>query len=135
MSIRYRIDKVRKLVLSTATGLLTQRDITEHRRALLRDPDFVPSFKQIFDFRGVTDSELTSTDIRERAESKLFGDGSRRALVASSDLVFGMARMYQLLAADENSDEIRVFREMSDAVRWLDLAEVDPAARMVPEGP
>ncbi len=109
--------------------------MTEHRCALSCDPDFVPNYRQIFDLRGVTDLELTSTDLRERVANDVFGGGSRRALVASSDLVFGMARMYQLLAADENTDEIRVFREMSDAVRWLDLAEVDPAARIVPEGP
>jgi hypothetical protein len=121
--------------LSTATGILTERDMTEYRRALSCDPDFVPNYKQIFDLRGVTDSELTSTDLRERAANNVSGGGSRRALVASSDLVFGMARMYQLLAADENTDEIRVFRDMSDAVRWVDLAEIDPAVRSVPEGP
>jgi hypothetical protein len=47
-----------------------------------------------------------------------FGAGARRALVVTSDVVFGMARMYQILR-DESPDELQIFRKVDDAFRWL----------------
>jgi hypothetical protein len=47
-----------------------------------------------------------------------FWAGARRALVVTSDVVFGMARMYQILR-DESPDELEIFREMDGALQWL----------------
>jgi len=51
-----------------------------------------------------------------------FGPGARRAVVVTNDVVFGMARMYQILT-DESSDELQIFRNMDDALRWLWIAD------------
>ena len=49
---------------------------------------------------------------------------TRRAFVCDSDLSFGMARMAQALN-DERPSEIRVFREISEALDWLELDRPD----------
>ena len=45
--------------------------------------------------------------------------GARWAIIASTDVVFGMARMYELLRGDA-SYEIRVFRSAEEAQRWVE---------------
>jgi hypothetical protein len=51
-----------------------------------------------------------------------FWAGARRALVITNDVLFGMARMYQLLK-DESPDELQIFRNMDEALQWLGLAD------------
>jgi hypothetical protein len=51
-----------------------------------------------------------------------FGAGARRAVVVTNDVVFGMARMYQILT-DESPDELRIFRKVDDALQWLWIAD------------
>ena len=51
-----------------------------------------------------------------------YGTGARRALVVTNDLVFGMARMYQILS-DESPDEFEIFRKLDDALLWLEIID------------
>ncbi len=41
-------------------------------------------------------------------------------MVAEKDVSFGMARMYEMLREAE-PDQIKVFRDMAEARRWLGL--------------
>lgn len=118
MAWTYRIDLERRRVDSKLEGDFRSEDMREHMRALRDDPDFRADFDQLLDLSGVTDLTLTAADVREHVEESPFGAGSRRAIVASSDAVFGMARMYQILRANEK-DEIEVFRTFEDARQWL----------------
>jgi hypothetical protein len=124
MPAHYKIDKARRLVSSVATGTFTDDDLRGHTRGLAADPDFDPSFRQIFDLRGITDLDLTGPQMRERARENPWKEGSRRAFVCSREVVYGMARMYQLLT-DDGPDEIRVFRKMSEALAWLGLDTIE----------
>jgi len=48
----------------------------------------------------------------------LIGAG-RCAVVACKDSVYGMSRMWEIISS-ERSQQICVFRQMNDAVTWLD---------------
>lgn len=39
-----------------------------------------------------------------------------------NDLVFGMARMYQILT-ETSPDEVEIFRDLDEALRWLGVAD------------
>jgi hypothetical protein len=67
----YHIDKDRKLVMSTASGVLTRNDISTHMMNLLKDPDFNPAFSQLADFTHMTGREFTADDIRDFAHKCL----------------------------------------------------------------
>jgi len=54
----YKIDKERRLVLSSAYGVFSRADSVAHREKLLKDPDFDPSYSQIADFTQVTKFDL-----------------------------------------------------------------------------
>lgn len=120
MPCSYTIDLARSLVLSRGWGVLTDGELLAHVRALTVDPRFVRHFHQLADLRDVTDVEVTASTVREMARLNPYGDGSRRAVVVTSDVLFGMARMYQILR-DEPTDQLEIFRKLDDALRWLGI--------------
>lgn len=122
MPCAYTIDLTRSLVLSRGWNTVTDRELLAHVRTLTADPRFARNFRQLADLRDVTDVQVTAPTIREMARLNPFGPGARRAVVVTSDVVFGMARMYQILA-DESSDELQIFRNVDDALRWLWIAD------------
>jgi hypothetical protein len=122
--VSYRIDTPRRLVLTTACGALTDEESRTHVRELTADPEFDPSFRQLADFREVTSVELTNAGVRAVARKNPWKAGARRALVCDQNVLFGIARMFELLS-DGGEDEIQVFREMSDAQAWLGLDKIE----------
>ena len=96
MPISYRIDPSRKLVLTTATGVLTDDDLIRHKQRLVADPAFQPGMRQLSDVRGVTDLQVTPLGVRlmvaaDEGHAAALA-GHRLAIVVSKDLAFGMAR-------------------------------------------
>jgi hypothetical protein len=120
MPVSYVIDVEQRLVRSRAWGVLSDEDLITHYRAIAADPLFEPTFSQLGDLRDVTGVSLNATTIRSESTLLVFDRAARRALVASSDLAFGISRMYaqQAEAAPQN---IQVFRDMREAERWLAL--------------
>jgi hypothetical protein len=115
----YKIDKERKLVMSTGSGVLTLADPLEHQKQLQKDPDFERSFSQLLDFTNVTDVELSAEEIRRLAQTTIFSANSRRAFLVNSDLKFGLARMFAVFRETFGETGIRVFRNLDDALDWV----------------
>lgn len=124
MPITYRIDTARGLVLTTATGVLTDDELLEHKRALAADPAFAPGMRQLSDVRAVEQLAVTSEGVRlmvalDRDQADQLGD-YRLAIVTGADVVFGTARMYQTMT-DDQLNHVQIFRDMDDARAWLGL--------------
>lgn len=120
MPTHYEIDCTNRLILSFATGTLTDDEMDAHRKRLAADPDFDPEYRQLADFRGVTRLEITTARLREFAADNPWKKRTRRAFVCGSNEVFGMSRMFQLLT-DGASAEVGVFRDLEEARAWLGL--------------
>jgi hypothetical protein len=120
LPVTYTIDPERRVVLSEVTGLVTAEDFLEQGKRLAEDPAFDATFDQILDLRGATQVEMPTPALKGMAGLRLFGSGSRRALVAERDLTFGLARMYESLRADA-PESIKTFRTMEEARSWLGL--------------
>ena len=121
MPVTYNIDLARKVIRTTCSRPLTLPEVLDHFRALKDDPacsghldvllnvtdaDTVPASNQ---FREVN-AELRA--IRDKVQFGLC------AVVAGRDAMFGMMRVFEVLAADYFA-AIRVFREPADAETWL----------------
>jgi hypothetical protein len=119
MPASYKIDKEQRLVLSSGTGVVTAEDMWAHQRQLSNDKDFDPSFSQLVDLTGVTAIGFTPDDVHGLAERSIFSPQSRRAFVAKRDLLYGLARMFELLREARGKDEIQVFRDRNEALEWL----------------
>jgi hypothetical protein len=115
----YKIDKEHKLVMTTASGVFTLADALAHHDQLLKDLDFDPRYSQLVDFTHATTAELSADDIRKLVERRVFWPGSRRAFLVSGDLLFGLARMFEMLRESAGDGGIRVFRSLDDALEWI----------------
>ncbi len=125
MPVSYRIDRERRIVFTEASGVLTDSDVIELQRRLRDDPEFEPDFRQLADCRAIEEVGMTSQSVGEASSRSPFSQGSLRAIVVSSDVAFGMARMLENLR-HEARDEVRVFREAEEARRWLGLEPTSP---------
>jgi hypothetical protein len=120
MPASYRIDTAAGVVFVTFHGRVTDQDMLEGQRQLAGDPAFRPTMRQCVDARGVTDLSITAAGVRELAKGSIFAPGSRRAIIAGSETTYGYGRMFQILR-DASGDEVRVFRTVEAAHRWLGL--------------
>ena len=121
--IGYQIDRPRRVVLTTASGILSAGAIRDYQDRLRADPDFDPTFALIADFRAANLAEVTPSDIRRLAEEAPFGPESPRALVVSDDTNYGLARMfgaYSELAARKGP--VEAFRDLESAWVWIEGA-------------
>lgn len=73
----------------------------------------------MFDVTHVTDAQLTSEDIRRLAQTTVFSPDSRRAILVSNDLQFGLSRMFAIIRETFGEKGIRVFRNLDDALDWV----------------
>jgi hypothetical protein len=119
VSAFYKIDKERKLVLSSGTGVLTKEDILGHMDRLSKDPDFDPDFSQLMDFRQITGVEFGPQDVRQFAERNIFSPRARRAILVKDNLQFGLARMFEIHRELNGETGIRVFRTFDEAMDWI----------------
>ena len=120
----YTIDESLSIALTRGWGIVTDRDLLAHVRALAVDPRLRPHFRQFVDYMDVTTADVTRTGIRQLAELNPFGAGARRAMAVGSDVVYGMARMYQAMSPGRD-DEMEIFRDRDSAFEWLGVAAAD----------
>ena len=120
MPVTSQIDTSLGVVFSTLQGVVTQEDILAQIERFNTDPAFQPSFDHLVDTRSTTRFDVSGEGIRLVATHTAFNEKSRRAIVAVKDDIFGMARMYQLFREwSEKPDQVRIFRDMEEARRWL----------------
>lgn len=115
----YKIDKDRRLVMSSGSGVLTVGVALAYMDLLSKDPDFDPEFSQVSDFTQFTGIDLSPEDVRQLARRNIFSPRSRRAFVVKNDLQFGLARMFQIHRELNGEMGIRVFRTIDEALDWV----------------
>jgi len=115
------IDASRNLVISTATGDLTGDEVFARCLQLKERDDFNPAFNQLLDFTRAHRFDATADQLRRIASEPLFSSASRRAIVATNPTIFGLARMFESYRSiSDVGEDVRVFREMREALAWLD---------------
>ena len=124
MPIISQIDSSLGVVFSTFQGIVTQEDILAQVEKFNTDPAFQPSFNHLVDTRGTTWFNVTGKGMHAISMHSAFNEESRRAIVAATSELFGMARMYRLLReTHKKPDQVREFRSMEAARLWLGLDE------------
>ena len=111
MPISYTIDHKKKLVITRLWDAVTEDQVYEHNRLLRSDPAFDPSHKQLTDMTELGEVLVGTGMIKDTARDHFFLPGVARALVAPSDVVYGMARMFAI-HSESMGQKIEVFREL-----------------------
>ena len=121
MKFERSIDTEARIVILKVDGDLGDRDLLSLADALERDPEVLRDFALLIDLREANGREVTSAGVQAlAARSLVLSRESRRAVVVPSNLGFGMARMYEMLS-EKRGGAARVFRDYSEALRWLEL--------------
>jgi hypothetical protein len=120
MSMSYTIDRVRRLVVTRGRGVISNRDLDDLTSHIRVDPAFDANFRSLADLREVTAVTVDSMATAAAAALPLFNLGTRRAIVAPADVVYESARVFATYA-ERAGQEVRVFRELSEAEAWLEL--------------
>ena len=118
MPIESRVETDRRLVITVAEGTVTADQVRANQRALEADPDFDPAYDHLFDMSQVTEFDVDVDAMRDLASVAVFDEDSRRAVVAPTDFLYGLANMYAAFR-DLPDPSLRVFRRLREAVDWL----------------
>ena len=121
MPLRFWIDHEKDLVVTTAEGEVTAADLMDHARALAATPD--RPTRELVDLSERAEIPVPTDAVRQMARFLADADantpGSRVALVAKTDALYGMLRLYQA-HREHPSVAMQVFRDRAAALRWLD---------------
>jgi hypothetical protein len=129
MPIDIRVDSAEGVRYSVVTGVVTDAEMLEAFERVVDDPTFDPTLDVIADLRGVERLAVTPTRVRELAERRarnprLVAAQSRVAVVAPTDVMYGVARMYGSSGHREDAGRrFLVCRTMEEARAWLSLPE------------
>lgn len=115
---RFELEECDEYLKGKLYGSATLADLMEVMDAISEN-GFYRYARRLWDLRECR-IELSSDDLRALAEHGRARDAleSRAAVVASSDLSFGLMRMHEVFRQQEGLSH-RVFREEQEAVRWL----------------
>jgi hypothetical protein len=121
MPVSYEIDESKGLIRTQCAGQITLAEVLEHFRALVSDPRCPRRLDVFLDLCQVTsiprsvDLRDVADEIRQIRDMVHFG---ACAVLACSDAIFGMARMFEVFA-EESFEQTRVFRVREQADAWL----------------
>ncbi|HMF95776.1 MAG TPA: hypothetical protein VKE96_15855 [Vicinamibacterales bacterium] len=127
MPIAYRLDRDARVVVAVGHGVLTDHDVFDYQHGVWSRADVV-GFDELIDMTRVNEVAMPSVDrVRDlaavAASMDAAGRHSRLAIVASTDFVYGLGRMFQAhRQLDAKSTKVvGVFRTMDEALAFLGL--------------
>lgn len=95
----------------------------EFLKAIADNPESSRGVALMIDYRKLTISDISRDNLEEISlrMGKLIGQirSSRIALLARTDLQFGLGRQFQMIAEQRVPVLIEVFRDEAEAVDWL----------------
>lgn len=120
MPVTCNIDLAAGLVFTTISGHVDTDELVRALEGCVGHRDFRPGLNGIADLRRAR-YDARSEDIKRLAELMAMHrdriGSSRTAIVVSSDVAYGLSRMYQAFA-DDTSIQTRIFRDIDEAERW-----------------
>lgn len=125
MNYDFSYDQNLRLLRITFAGDLTDAGLMEATRKLREISKRLEPDRVLTDFAGVTSLDISSETVNSLAHARpVFEPGVGQVIYAPQDHVFGMARMFQALGAEQRPT-MRVVRTLPDAYRILGIEE-DP---------
>jgi hypothetical protein len=119
MPLTYHVDKDAGIVHSRGSGVLTLEDLVGYFAATRADPDFDPMMHRVMDLREVKQlpSSVDVRTIAAFARTKAPVETARMAIIASSDLAFGVSMMFKGFVG--YGERLIVVRDEQEAMDWL----------------
>lgn len=118
--MNFRILPEHQLLLMCIWGKPSFEEIQTKRQEIRKSLDLSQDFNAILDVNHI-EEWFSGNELRSFSKSTTddFLAGKKLAVIASSDLAFGMNRMFQSMADLKSPLEISVCRDLSSALKWL----------------
>jgi len=124
MDVITEIDYQSQIRKHRVIGSITYEGLKSYLLKLYEASDFDASLHSLWDFSHAEGIDnLTPEEVRAlvllvgtRWKSTL---RVRSALVVSRELEYGLARMYEIQLSATSDNEIRVFKDLEEATRWV----------------
>jgi hypothetical protein len=128
--ISFTYDPTAHRRIVTFRGAIHDRDLIEAYESLLGDPGYDSSVDDFIDLRNVTQMAVTSAGLHRLIalfdERDSPGYVTRSAILAPSDVLYGVSRMFQTMRGEDHPDELEVFRSLDETMYWLDRKDQAP---------
>ena len=126
MPIEYSIDEGLGAIFTTASAVLTEEELLEHKRKIISDPKFRPGFVELSDVRAISEVAISPSGIekfveQDASDAELLKD-YKLAIVVSGALEYGMGVMYEMMSSEQNRN-VRIFRDLNPAMDWLGISK------------
>jgi SpoIIAA-like len=112
----YQIEPQLECIFVTLQGTVTDEDLIEAQRRMFSEELFQGRYARLIDATNVTRLLVTAGMVRAVSKAAVERGVRKAALVASSDVMYGMMRMYEGYASEA---ECQVFRNTDEALGWL----------------
>jgi hypothetical protein len=113
------VDSVLKIVHITVSGELEGLTLADVAKRLAREPNIGDEFSQLIDLRQARSARVSVPEIQALASLGVRST-TRRAIVVSDSLTFGLVRLFQAhRESHDATDRIALFRDMRSAEAWL----------------
>src|SRR5437867_2667212 len=124
MSHQFQFDPASRLLLCQIEGVVTDASLREYYRDVGRYVRKIQPSAGIVDFTGVTSFRVSTATIRELADSPPPVQDPKvpRFIVAPTDHIFAMARMFEL-QGDKTRPLLQVVRTLAEAYALLDIRD------------
>jgi hypothetical protein len=124
MKSETKISKKERLRLHTLSGDFDFEDLFKELKKVYDEPGFDPELNSVWDFTKVENIEKVSSDQIQKIVAFVSWKRSkygamRTALVVSSKIHYGIARMYELSLESASKNEIMVFKDIQEALEWI----------------
>ncbi len=125
MGFSLSFDKQRCVLRVAFEERMTDADLLEAYSTLRKYFACNPPCASILDYSNVKASEVSIQTVRNLAAlPRAMSDGFLRVNVTPSDVLYGMARMFQILV-EEGRPELRVVRTMEEAYALLEVESLN----------
>jgi len=128
MPAHHTIDNRNKLIVTTWDGDVVDIDLiealTKYQQDIQCHPHYL-GYNEIVDFSEVRKIKVTTEGIknigRRASTTDQNGIDRRLAFIVSSDLAFGLARMYEVYRSltRKTNKRVRTFKNKRDAYAWV----------------
>ena len=120
-AIIYKEDKFR---VHSLTGHFDFDILFNELKNVYDDPNFDPDLNSVWDFSDVSDLEKVTPDQIQKIVSFVSWKrsrykGMRTALVVSSKVHYGIARIYELSLESATKNNVMVFKNLDQAIDWI----------------
>ena len=126
MPVALKIDRKRRLTITTGSGVVTDAEFIETRQALLSHPDFDPTNDCIWDFFAVTESNVSPEIAKKLVEESPATAKSMCRAVVVSERSGPMKDILDFIGRTRQANRrIAAFPDLASAEKWVLAARHD----------